>query len=260
MELKFVICGLEHSGTTLVSDIFRQAQDIDSGFECGVLLGNSPKNFPELQPFYKNMLGGWEISNEDLLSSCKTDSFSDFYKKLYRMSGFYSPEVSSIFDKTPRYFQHLFACYSKVQVPFIATYKDPRSIVFSDFKRTGKNKDFDIWYEKYRKPKLSYLSSIYQKSYVPWKERSKEVDASQILCVSLEDVCLKTRETLELMFAHVGLEFRLRYLLLSNLRYSHTRLPQVSSRIPFEYLESLSISQIKRIREDFSSLQDWFYH
>lgn len=257
MELKFVICGLEHSGTTLVSDIFRQVKEIDSGFECGVLLSESPRSFSQVQPFYKNILGGWQVSEEALEEACETDDFLEFYRRLYKRSEFFDFETQFLFDKTPRYFQKLFECQERINVPFIATYKDPRSVVFSDFKRTGKGKAFEEWYEEYKAPKLRYLSSIY-KSYIQWK--SGEHDrCSHILCVSLEDICLNTRETVEAMFSHVGFEFNLSFLLMKNLRYSHTRVPQVSSRIPFEYIESLNQAEISRIESDFSLLSEWFY-
>jgi len=257
MKLKFVICGLEHSGTTLVSDIFRQIENIDSGFECGVLLGQAPKDFPNIQPFYKNMPGGWDISEDALREVCNTDSFCEFYSNLYQESGFFNPDVSHIFDKTPRYFRDLFNCQEKIGVPFIATYKDPRSIVYSDFKRSGKPKNFEKWYEHYKVPKLRYLSNTYNNYLMCCSNRHPR--ASEVLCVALEDICLDTRSSLEKMFSHVDLEFNISYLLLKNLRYAHTRLPQISSRIPFEYLDSLSPSQIRTIERDFSSLDKWFY-
>lgn len=258
MELKFVICGLEHSGTTLVSDIFRQVAEVDSGFECGVLLAPSPKDFPGIQPFYNNAPAGWELSEEMLREICDTDSFPEFYQSLYQKSGFFDSKVEYLFDKTPRYFQTLFECYEKIGVPFIATYKDPRSVVFSDFKRGGKGQSFEEWYEEYKPGKLRYLSSIYNNSFVKWQAGEHE-STSKILCVALEDICLNTRETVEEMFAHVGFGFSVRYLLMKNLRYAHTRVPQVSSRIPFEYLESLDAKQISTIEQDFSNLKGWFY-
>lgn len=33
MQPTLVICGLEHTGTTLISELFRQIPHIDSGFE-----------------------------------------------------------------------------------------------------------------------------------------------------------------------------------------------------------------------------------
>ena len=258
MELRFVICGLEHSGTTLVSDIFRQIPTVDSGFECGVLLGKAPREFPTVQPFFNNMLDGWKISEDAMNEVCKTDSFLDFYQGLYKQSSIFTPDIEHLFDKTPRYFQSLFECQEKVGLPFVATYKDPRSVVYSDFKRSGKGKVFEEWYEAYKPSKLRYLSKIYSNGYEKWAA-GNHPNTSQVLCVALEDICLNTRETVEKMFAHVGFDFDIGYLLMKNLRYSHTRQPQISSRIPFEYLEAFSKPQMQQIEKDFAQLEDWFY-
>jgi Sulfotransferase family len=259
MAVKFVICGLEHSGTTLLSDIFRQVPELDSGFEVGVLLCQSPKDFSTVQPFYKNMLDGWQITEGDLASIIDTDSFSEFYGGLEKKSKVLKPSTKTIFDKTPRYFSRIFECSEKLKVPFIATYKDPRSLVFSDFKRTGKGEKFIVWYEKYKEPKLRYLENIYKHSYIPLKKQIEQNNNSSILCVSLEEICLNTRQTMDLLFSHVGIEFKLEYLLLNNLRYSHTRKPEVSSRIPFEYIDNLTKEQYNIIENDFSLMQSWFY-
>ncbi len=259
MVLKFVICGIEHSGTTLLSDIFRQVPELDSGFEVGVLLGESPKQFSDIQPFYKNMLGGWQIEKEDLRIICDTNSFLEFYQGLKNKSRVLKPSVKNIFDKTPRYFSSIFKCYEKMQVPFIATYKDPRSLVFSDFKRTGKGKDFNTWYETYKKPKLGYLKNIYVNNYLPWKMGLQNNEFSSILCISLEEICLNTRQTMNLIFYHTGIEFKIEYLLLKNLRYAHTIKPEISSRIPFEYINAFTKYQQEIIENDFSVLKDWFY-
>jgi hypothetical protein len=259
MVLKFIICGVEHSGTTLLSDIFRQVPELDSGFEVGVLLGDSPKQFSDIQPFYKNMLGGWQIEEEDLRTICDTNSFLEFYQGLKNNSRVLKPSVKNIFDKTPRYFSKIFKCYDKIQVPFIATYKDPRALVFSDFKRTGKGKDFNTWYEAYKKPKLGYLKNIYVNNYLPWKIGLQKNEWSGILCISLEEICLNTRQAMNLIFFYVGIEFKLEYLLLDNLRYKHTRKLEISSRIPFEYLEFFKKSDLLRIEKDFCQFEDWFY-
>lgn len=260
MALKFVICGLEHSGTTLLSDIFRQVDGLDSGFEVGVLLGKSPQDFPNIQPFYDNMPGGWKIKTDVLNKICHTDSFETFYDRLQSNSQEINPQAKYIFDKTPRYFLDLYNCYEKVKVPFIALYKDPRSLVYSDYKRSQSD-DFYTWYEKYKVPKLRYLNNIYNNSYLKWKKKQPEglKNKQNILCFRLEDICLNSRETMETIFSHVNYQFEIKYLMLKNLRYQHTRQPQISSRIPFEYLENLEQKQINLIEKDFESLKDWFY-
>ncbi|WP_019505378.1 sulfotransferase [Pleurocapsa sp. PCC 7319] len=262
MSLKFVICGLEHSGTTLLSDIFRQVSGLDSGFEVGVLLGRTPKEFPNIQPFYSNMVEGWKIEADVLQEICNSNKFEDFYDNLKLKSKLISLETKYIFDKTPRYFLDLYCCYEKIKVPFIALYKDPRSLVYSDYKRSVKSRDFYSWYNNYKKPKLRYLRNIYTNSYLKWKQSETKTESNNgdILCLSLESICLNTRLTLEKIFDHVNFEFNFEYLMLKNLRYEHTRQPQISSRIPFEYLENLTKEQIAMIQKDFEILEDWFYY
>lgn len=260
MTLKFIICGLEHSGTTLLSDVFRQVSGLDAGFEVGVLLGDSPRDFPNIQPFYNNVKSGWNIQISNLEIICDTNNFFDFYVGLQANSGILDKSTQYIFDKTPRYFLDLFGCQKKVKLPFIATYKDPRSLVFSDYKRSGKGKSFKEWYDAYKKTKLQYLTKIYNNSYLVWKNASQDdLSKSKIFCIGLEEICLNTKVSMEKIFQHVGFNFELSFLLLKGLRYQHTRRPEISSRIPFEYLEGLTKDQILCIQEDFAELTDWFY-
>ena len=259
-SIRFVICGLEHSGTTLLSDIFRQVPELDSGFEVGVLLATSPRNFHEIQPFYNNMSEGWKVDNESLVNACDTDDFNEFYQRLQANSRVLSKDAKQIFDKTPRYFHSMNLCYEKIKVPFVATYKDPRSLVYSDFKRKPlPDSTFREWYPEYKKRKIRYLRMVY-KSYLTWKNSTDDTIRKNILCVSLEDICLNTRLSLEKIFEHMGYNFELDYLLLKNLRYGHTRSSEISSRIPFEYLEKFTNKQLEEIKKDFAEFEDWFYN
>ena len=151
MTVDFIICGLEHSGTTVVSDIFRQHDGCDSGWECGVLLCDSPKDFENFEPFSKNILSGWGITNQQLKDACLRDAIGDFYDHLYKSSSI--PGISEAyirFDKTPRYISKLRAIHEKINIPVIAVTKDLRSIVASDFKRSRLDyNQFNEWYKKY---------------------------------------------------------------------------------------------------------------
>ncbi len=250
---KFVICGVEHSGTTLLSDLFRQVPELDSGFEVGLLLCDSPREFREFEPFSSNLKSGWGVTGEQFDDLCNSETFEEFYVKLGQASAVINKSCE-IFDKTPRYFIALDRCVDKVPCKFIATFKDPRSIVFSDFRR-AKTKDFFAWYNEYKTRKLRYLSSIY-KQYIYANQELQD----RVLCVRLEDIALDTRKTLEKIFQHVGYDFKLEYLLLKNLRYPHTKGNHVSSRIPFEYLGRFNKKICDAIEQDFSELSEWFYN
>ena len=250
--IKFVICGIEHSGTTLVSDLFRQVPQVDSGFECGVLLGDTPRAFPEMQPFAQNILGGWKITREDLVSSCDTDDFKQFYENLRSKCRSLKPDTKDIFDKTPRYLARLAECLKKMPVPFIVMFKDPRALVYSDFTRS-KQADFDPWFEGYAPAKLAYMRGLYA-NY----DKAPAL-GSAVLTMSLEKLCMEPRKSCEALFRHCGYEFDLEYFLLKNLRFKHTRSDSVSGRIPFEYREGLSKPQQAVVKDRFKEFSAWFY-
>lgn len=260
--LKFVICGLEHSGTTLLSELFRQAPGIYSGFECGVLLCPSPKEFEGFDPFFTNMLGadgtgeGWELTRAELVEACHSATYDDFYSKVQEFSNLIPSTTSDIFDKTPRYLSCLGDCLNRTDVPFIASFKDPRSKVFSDFTRTfadfttradKSSHNFDSWYSAYVELGGRYLKTCYE-AYQNTRARSED----RVAFVSLESLCMDVRVTCERVFEHVGLEFNTQYLLLPNQ-------DSISARVPFEYKKRLTKAQQQRIMDDFAECSDWFY-
>ena len=71
-KLAAVVCGIPFSGTTYLSRMITSHPLIDSGFECGLLFGESPKEFSKKAPkFYKWMMSNevpynWKLSNKFL--------------------------------------------------------------------------------------------------------------------------------------------------------------------------------------------------
>lgn len=255
--LKFVITGLEHTGTTLLSDIFRQVPGIDAGFECGVLLCPSPKEFEGFDwgdAFFDNMLEGWGLTRKELTEACHAENFDGFYARLQALSKVLRPGTMDIIDKTPRYFSRLDECMTRVNVPFIVSFKDPRSIVFSDFRRS-QNDDFDAWYPAYLEPKQIYVVEECYQNYQKALARNEE----QVAFVALEALCMDARATCERLFKHVGLEFKTQYMILEDQRHGDPRPNGISPRLPFEYKAHLTDRQQRRIMDDFAACGDWFY-
>ena len=122
--IRFVICGPEHSGTTLVSDLFRQVPGVDAGFEVGVLLASSPRCFPDLAVHAEITRWGWGVDEAALAQCCDTDDFAVFYERLEAASTVLRPGTQTVFDKTPRYLAALEACMAKLAVPFFLVFKD----------------------------------------------------------------------------------------------------------------------------------------
>lgn len=249
--LKFLICGLEHTGTTLISDLFRQVPHLDSGFECGVLLRNSPTEFRHLEPFFSHMKAGWGLTDADLDGCCDAPDFPDFYARLMAASTTISSDTHAIFDKTPRYLSELTSVLRRCDCPVLISHKDPRAIVCSDFKR-AQTADFDSWYDGYRQAKLRYVRTCY-------KEFITHAGSPRVATVGLEDLAMNARATMERMFAHVGETFNLGYAIIDTLRYANVRNRTVPADIAFEYKSKLSVAAQARIMEDFRQFDAWVY-
>lgn len=249
--LGFVICGTEHSGTTLCSDLFRQAPGIDAGFELGVLLAETPRHFPRVESHFQYLAPGWGATEAEVAALCATDDFAAFYRGLLPCARYLKPGTSMIFDKTPRYLAHLDACLARVSVPFIVTYKDPRATVHSDHLRAG-SPDFDEWYAGYWRAKHAYLASAYAQF-----ERHRA--SPRVFTLALETLCLATGASCEAMFAHAGVTFDPAYLVLRDKRYPNTRENSVSAGIPFAWRHDMAPEAARRVREDFASLESWFF-
>jgi len=252
MAIKFIICGIEHTGTTLISDLFRQIPNVDAGFEVGVLLRDTPEEFRDLQPFAKNMLPGWGLTVDAFNHCCDADSHHGFYERLIEGSTVLNDGTTTVFDKTPRYLSQLDEVAARMPVPIIASYKDPRSIVYSDYKR-AKTNDFNGWYNGYFKGKRMYIRNCYE-------QYLKAKDNDQVMFMPLEQLAMDARNSMENMFNHAGEKFSLDYVIMKGLRYANTRSKVVSADITFEFFKRFTPNQLKRVEGDFAEFEDWFYN
>ena len=254
MNLKFIVCGLEHSGTTMVSDLFREHPLTESGFECGVLLCQSPREFKSFHPYCDHMEVGWGITKDDLNECCDTDHFAEFFSRLFSKSNILSESTSQIiFDKTPRYITDLKSVKSKVALPTIAVIKDPRSLTLSDFKRSKKPyEEIDEWYESWKQSKISYMRSGYIGYQYAWNDNS-------CLVIRLEDICFNAKATVKSMFEFVGLEFKSKYLDLKHKRFDNTFGTSISVNSCMRFMEELPKHIQSKVENDFSEFEHWFY-
>jgi hypothetical protein len=249
----FVICGLEHSGTTVVAELLRQVHGVDAGFEIGVLLGASPRVFPTLQPYAAHVRRDWGVSEATLEHCCDTDDFAAFYSRLQRAATTLRPGTHTIFDKTPRYLATLDHCLARTTAPFIVVFKDPRSTVHSDYKNMWMP-DFDSWLDEYAPAKLGYM----RQHYAQYK-RAREKADPRVLFVRLEELCLDPRGVCTRMFAHVGLHFHLAHLAFGANRYEKTHARSITAGGPFEYLSGMGIVRCRRIARVFAEFDEWFF-
>ncbi len=253
MTIDFMICGLEHSGTTVVSDIFRQHKGCDSGWECGVLLCDNHKDFENFEPFSKNILSGWGITAQQFKDACLRDTLDGFYDDLYKSSSIHGIAEAYIrFDKTPRYISKLNTIHEKINIPVIAVTKDLRSIVASDFKRSRFNyNQFNEWYEKYLPAKKRYLRSVYQ-GYL------YALNSPECELIRLEDLCFDSKKTIKRMFEAVRLTPKMEYFVFNDSRTSHTKGTSLNHKAGLGLMQ-LPKSKREQIKADLAEFELMFY-
>jgi hypothetical protein len=249
--LGFVICGIEHSGTTMVSDLFRQVPGVGSGFETGILLADTPADFAGVATHFKWFRDSWGLSAEDVTALCASPDFGQFYTQLAARARILPPGTHTIFDKTPRYLVALKDCLGRVSAPFIATYKDPRAQLHSDWVRAGRPEAM-AWLDAVTAEKRGYLLALYEQYQMHRMER-------RVFFCALEALCLRTARTCTAMFEHAGLHFHPRYLAFRNLHYANTRGTSISAAIPFTYLHEWTPDIIREVEIRFAALDEWFY-
>lgn len=255
--INFIICGLEHSGTTLLSDLMRQLPSCDSGFECGVLLSETPAQFLDLEPYSSNLLKGWEITSQDLKICTKQPSFNSFYKELYsRSSLFENNSVPSIrFDKTPRYITQIEKVVKRAAAtPILAILKDPRAILWSDFKRSGKKiEEISSWYDNWLPQKKRYMELAYS-GYEYCLNSSQ-----QCLLVRLEDLCFSAKETIYKIDNFLNLEYTPLQFYFKTKRYAHTKGCSINISTVVEHIALLPAKISQDVAKELGDFKYWFY-
>jgi hypothetical protein len=132
-NIDYLLAGYERGGTTLLSEIFR-ANGYESGFECGVLMAEAPRNMPEIKPYWDMLLPWWKIS-EETRNEAITGNFKHFYDTLCHTT---FPEFKGhFFDKTPIYMSQLGLCMHRAPnlKGAIVIHRDPRAVFLSMSKR-----------------------------------------------------------------------------------------------------------------------------
>jgi len=130
-----IVTGMEHSGTTLLSQLLNAHPDVAAGVESGILLANLHE-FNSLKPYWDWLSGsagwGWCLLEEHRDLLLDAESYADVFqilgehkgknnKDLYLRALFQSSHI--IYDKTPAYVFHLTAVLSRIDVPCCITMK-----------------------------------------------------------------------------------------------------------------------------------------
>ena len=251
--LAAILCGFERAGTTLLSEIFRQHPQLNSGFECGFLLVKKPSDFLLLEPYCTNFKIGWKIGDNALKYICEADTWLEVYKRIVERSPIIKRKDEWIFDKTPKYMEVLSDVLLKVpNVPCVVLVRDPRSVLWSWAKRT--NLSIEQWTKKHlEKSCVRYMS--YAEGY---KNAIENGFSSRILLVKYEDICTNKIVEVKKIFDFIGMDFDSSYLhFKENIRFPNVHEQNVSTKYLQEYKDNFPEEICQKILELTKEVEAW---
>ncbi len=134
-----LLTGMEHSGTTYLSNLLKCHPQIAGGFEGGMLLASQPNQFPSIEPFYKWMLKKppvqWGLSQNDLNQICNSATWPEMYQKIRSSSPlFQNNEI--LLDKTPAYMPVLDQVMQKLDAKCVVIFKNT-CYQYTSYKKRG---------------------------------------------------------------------------------------------------------------------------
>lgn len=230
-SLTAVVCGMPFSGTTYLSRIICSHPNIDSGFECGLLFENSPRDFHRRKKFYGWMMSNnvpynWKLSQEDMNYICNTDNFYEAYDRIVDRCHLFNDNVNKIIDKTPAYIYRLRGIMTNVdRTPFIVIRKEP-DFQFSSYKNRGKT--IDEFAKLYRRQH----NSISRVKRIP-------ILSKRLLIVNFDDLHTDLNGSLEKLFDFIS-QF-------SNIEFDINRMKSLME----ESIQSDIKSNVKKLRKKF---------
>lgn len=236
-----IVTGLEHSGTTYLSRLITSHPKVDSGFECGVLLADSPKNFVNIQPFYDWMQaeirkGHWGI--EDMTQVCLAEDWEDMYRNIIQYSPIFKDKSSYILDKTPGYMPKLDQVLEKVSAPCLVIKK---GILFQ--------------YLSFKKRGLSLQQFISRYSYyMDGLSKALEKFNDRIYLVEYEELYSNTTNNITDIFEFIDLDIGEIYLKSSVEKFNLFRENIKIDPFPRNFKYDEAVKKIKELTEEESTI------
>jgi len=251
--LKAIICGYEKSGTTLLNELIRRHPEMDSGFECGFLLGDSPRQFPTIKPYYGFFQSKWQMTNADMKYVCSADSWGECYRRVRERSPIITDKSVFLFDKTPIYMLHLSEVLAKAEgIPCIVNVRDPRALMLSWARWSGHTDDAEQWIRSHMREYCDRFSS-YAEGYA----EAMLHYSGRIFLNRFEELCTDPIPRLQAIFQFLGLEFSEEYLSFSSDHFVYGN--TVSEAYIQPYLDALSDEICKEILAGTINYHQWHY-
>lgn len=251
--LKLIVCGYEKSGTTLLNEILRRHPNLDSGFECGFLLADTPPQFCNIQPYYPYFKKCWELTQADMDYIFAASEWSECYCRARERSPVIIHKNTAMFDKTPIYMLHLSEVLAKVPtIPCVVTVRDPRALFYSWARWSGHQNDPEQWihdnlqqyFERYR-------------SYGEGYQKALDKFGDRITLIQFEALCHDPEYYCRRIFESIGLEFKTEFMNFSSkfFVYGNT----VSKEYIDAYRDYLSKSLCDTILQGLETYSDWWF-
>lgn len=195
-----IICGVPHTGTSVVLDIVRNHPKIECGNEGGLLLYKDPRKFihGHRHKQYLHFLYDWSICTVDLNYICDTDDWVVAYTRLRERSGRVKDKNSLLIDKRPIYASLLPKILEMVNVPVVVMTRDPRAVI-GGYKR------------RYRTVFNDELLKEHCEQYVHFHEKielAKKRYPENVIIVRHEELSLNPIAVMSIIFKHFGLDFQ----------------------------------------------------
>lgn len=252
--LAAVVCGFEHSGTTLITEILRKHVQFNGGFEGGFLLNEEAKDFLTTEPYCTNLKNGWNISDEDLHYICYSETWATVYAKLQERSSIFKGKDELVFDKTPMYMKYLPDVLKRVPgVPCILIVRDLRAIFWSSFKRTGLT--ISEWYNF-----VFPITCEHVLSYADgWRKAIEYNLGSRILLIQYESLCLNPVKEVKRMTDFLKVEFDQSLLSFGTDKHPFVYGERISTNYLKEYLDGLPCEICEEIVDFMRGYEEWLW-
>lgn len=248
-----LVCGFEKSGTTMLNEILRRHPQLDSGFEVGVLLADTPRAFRQVQPYYSFFQSTWRLAPGDAEYICDTESWGEFYRRCRERSPLIVDKQVWIFDKTPAYMRDLSRVLEKVPgIPCVVNVRDPRALMLSWARWSGHTDNPVKWIEQNFHANVERYSSYAEGYY-----RALDMYGDRIMLNRFEKLCEEPGPTLEKIFTFLGLEFREEYLIFNSEHFVYGN--TVSSQYIAPYTGVLPERLCDEILRATSRYSAWHY-
>ncbi len=237
--LKFIVIGHPHSGTTAVSDVFRQVPGLFSGFECGLLMHDKPADFFDTEArhhrvYYQSLKTSWSLTDDDVHYICDTSSWQEVYLRLRERSTRIKDKSVALFDKTPHYTLYLNKILDRIE--------DSVKIIFL-------LKDIRAQYWSYKRRGLLGAASNFLGTFS--NEFAEELlrlkNAGRIYLLQYEDACLQSELEFKKVFDFLELDFNDDFLSF-NSRYKPEYGKGIESKYILAHKQHLTKEDYQQIR------------